>query len=95
MPDDDSGFDPSDLLIDDSGDGEGVISRVRSVLGIQKEAFACPECGSACEETHTYNPQTAAFDGGACPAWECPDCGRAFVREDEREAHAVDLYGRE
>jgi len=85
-------MDPTDLLI---GEGDSAVSRaVRSVLGIEREAKVCPDCGEACQATTTYNPRTAAFDGGACPAWACPSCGRTWHREDDEDAHTLDLYGR-
>lgn len=83
---------PEDLLI---GEGDGVVSRVRSFLGVEREAFVCPDCSEACQQTVTYNPQTAAFDGGACPAWVCPKCAKTFVRESDDGDHAMDLYDRE
>lgn len=89
------GFDPSDLLIDSDGDSEGVVSRVTSFLGVQREAHVCPECNVACVESTTYDPGRAAFDGGESPSWECPSCGRHFVREDGDEGLTLDLYGRE
>jgi len=85
---------PEDLLIGDD-DGEGVVSRVYSFLGFQRESFVCPDCGVACEPSHTYNASTAAFDGGACPSWECLECSTHFIRGVSDESHGMDLYGRE
>jgi len=85
---------PEDLLIGDD-DGEGVVSRVYDFLGFQREAFVCPECSVACEPSHTYNPSTASFDGGACPSWYCDSCSSHYVREVSDEDHGMDLYGRE
>lgn len=93
IPMSDDGFNPSDLLIND--DGDGVVSRVTSFLGIQKEAYVCPECNTVCEEAMTYNPASAAFDGGRCPCWRCESCGREFVRERDDSGLSLDLYGRE
>lgn len=82
---------PEDLLI---GAGESVERAFKTFLGIQREAFVCPECGVACDETHVHDPARAAFDGGASPAWACPECGRDYVREVSDESHTMDLYGR-
>lgn len=65
----------------------------RTFLGVQQEAHVCPECNTACQESSTYNPDTAAFDGGACPSWECPDCGQHYVREQDDNKYSIDLYG--
>lgn len=92
MSNDKDGFNPQDLLISD--DSEGVVSRVTSFLGIQREAFVCPDCGVACEESTTYNPDTAGFDGGVCPCWVCPECQSEFVREADDGRYVLDLYGR-
>jgi hypothetical protein len=83
---------PTDLLIDD--DGEGIISKVTQFLGIQQEAFTCDHCGTPCEKSYTYHRETAAFNNGAQPSWECPDCEREYVREPDDDRHTVDLYGR-
>jgi len=91
----DDGFDPSDLLIGEGDGVESVTTKLKETLfGTQKEVFTCPECNVACEESTTHNPQTAAFDGGACPSWECPECGRHFLREGDEETYALDLYDR-
>ena len=76
-------------------DGAEAAKRVtRSFLGVEREAFVCPECNTACKETYTHDPARAAFDGGSSPAWECGDCGREFVREADDADHTMDLYGR-
>jgi len=86
-------MDPTDLLI---GDGdEGVTTRIREFLGVQREAHVCPECNVACRESATHDPNRAAFDGGSSPSWECPECSTHFVREVSDESHGMDLYGRE
>lgn len=75
-------------------DGVDVVRKTREFLGVQREAFVCPDCGVACEETYVYDPARAAFDGGESPAWTCPSCSRDFVREVSDESHTLDLYGR-
>jgi len=82
---DDDGFSLSDAL-----ENSGVTKTIRTALGLRREAHVCPDCNVACEQATTYNPDTAAWDGGACPSWECPECGEA-----DDDVHAVDLYGRE
>jgi len=86
-----------DLLIGEEGDdSDSLVSRVyRTLFGTEREAHVCPACETACEPTHTYDPQRAAFDGGASPAWVCPDCETHYVRERDDGPPAVDLYGRE
>jgi predicted RNA-binding Zn-ribbon protein involved in translation (DUF1610 family) len=64
-------------------------------FGTEREVFTCPDCGTACDPTHTHDPQRAAFDGGASPAWACPECDGTFVRETDDGVHTMDLYGRE
>ena len=88
------GFNPKDLLIDDNGDVKGT-QTFKSVLGIQREVFQCPTCNEPCEESLTYNRDTAAFDGGSCPSWYCDSCDSHFVREDETDMMTVDLYDRQ
>ena len=83
---------PEDLLIDS---GESVKRAFRTFLGVQREAFVCPECSTPCDETYTHDVQRAAFDGGKSPAWTCPECSRDFVRGTSDESHAMDLYGRD
>lgn len=91
MSDDSSeGFDLRAAL----DDGAAAVREFRTFLGIQREAFACPDCGVACEETTVHDPARAAFDGGESPAWTCPECQSDFVRETSDESHTLDLYGR-
>ena len=73
---------------------DAIRSVTDSFLGIERERHVCPDCDVACDATTTYNPRTAAFDGGESPAWACPSCGATFHREADDEAHAMDLYGR-
>jgi len=75
--------------------GRNAVRETVSFLGVEREKHVCPECGVACEETYTHDPQRAAFDGGESPAWECSQCGRQFVREVSDESHSLDLYGRD
>ena len=76
-------------------DGAEAAKRVtRSFLGVEREAFVCPECSVPCDETHTHDVQRAAFDGGESPAWECPECSAKYVREASDGDHTMDLYGR-
>ena len=76
-------------------DGAEAAKRVtRSFLGVEREAFVCPECSVPCDETHTHDPQRAAFDGGESPAWYCDKCDSHFVRERDDADHTMDLYGR-
>lgn len=82
-------------LTDAVSEGLESVREYTSFLGIQRERYVCPECNVACVESHTHNPQTAAFDGGACPSWECPECQSHFVRETSDESHTMDLYGRD
>ena len=88
---DSEGFDVREAV----GKGaEAVAEYTQTLFGTQKEVFTCPDCNTACEESTTHNPQTAAFDGGACPSWECPECGTHYVREGDEETYALDLYDR-
>jgi len=88
---------PKDALIggDGEGGGNGVVSRIYSFLGFEKEAFVCPHCEVPCEPSHTYDPDRAAFYDGDCPSWECPNCQTHFVREASDEDHTLDLYDRD
>jgi len=91
MSDDDSGgFDLRGAL-----DNADPVETIRTALGLTQTAHVCPDCGVACDPSHTYNAQTAAFDGGACPSWECPECSTHFVREVSDQDHGMDLYGRD
>ena len=77
-------------------DGAEAAKRVtRSFLGVEREAFVCPECSVPCDETHTHDVQRAAFDGGESPAWYCDKCDSHYVRERDDGDHTMDLYGRE
>ncbi len=87
------GFNPKDLLIDDNGNVRGT-QTFKSVLGIQREVFQCPECNEPCEEATVYNRDTAAFDGGSCPSWYCAECDTHYVREDETDMMTLDVYGK-
>jgi len=80
-----------DLLI---GEGDGVVSAVKSFLGVERERYVCPECNVACEESRVYDPQRAAFDGGDSPSWYCDSCESHYVREADDSSHTLDLYGR-
>jgi len=88
---DDEGFNVREA-VDKSA--EAVAEFTTTLLGTQKELYTCPDCNVACEEATTHNPQTAAFDGGACPSWECPECGSHYIREADDSAYSLDLYGR-
>ncbi len=84
------GFSLDDALDKAKGAGQ----EFKSVLGIQREVFSCPECGEPCTESNTYNANTAAFDGGSCPSWYCEECESHYVREADTEAFGMDLYDR-
>jgi len=88
---DSDGFDLGAAI---SEGAEAATQYAKTIFGTRKEVFTCPDCNAACEESHTHNAQTAAFDGGACPSWECPECGRNFTREAAEETYALDLYDR-
>ena len=89
MPDDAGSW-----LSDAVAEGREVVREVTTFLGVQREAFVCPECSVPCDETFTHDPQRAAFDGGESPAWECPECDSHYVRERDDADHTMDLYGR-
>ena len=76
-------------------DGVETVRETFSFLGIEREAFVCPDCNTACKPSETYDVARAAFDGGASPSWECPDCGTHYRREVSDADHTMDLYGRE
>jgi len=59
---------------------EAVKGRARNLLPWLPDPYSCDECGSLCNAEFVYNPKTAAFDQGACPAWVCPSCGFVCVR---------------
>jgi hypothetical protein len=76
--------------------GADLVESVTSTfLGVEREAFVCPDCDEPCQESFTYNPRTAAFDGGRSPCWACPSCGSNYVREVSDDSHTLDLYGRD
>lgn len=74
--------------------GRETVREFTEFLGVRREQYVCPECGVACEETYTYDPARAAFDGGESPAWYCGECDSHYVREVSDDSHALDLYGR-
>lgn len=82
-----------DILIGEGDDGGGIVNAVTEFLGIQTEQYVCPDCGVACEESTTYNPDTVAFDGGTCPSWYCEECDSHYIREEDDERYTLDLYG--
>ena len=61
---------------------ESVTDTIRSAIP-WLDSFKCPECNSHCEQTHTYSVDTAAFDKGATPAWECEQCDIRFYRDED------------
>jgi hypothetical protein len=69
-----------DSLPDLSESAESAREGVKNLISWLPDPYECDDCNVYCDATETYNPQTAAFDGGACPAWECPHCGREYVR---------------
>lgn len=85
------GFDLQEA-INTAGDA---VTEFREFLGVQTESFACPDCNAACEPATTFNPETVAFDGGACPSWYCEECDTHYSRESDDDRHTMDLYGRE
>jgi len=62
-------------------DNTSLTDTIRSALP-WLDSFKCPECNSHCTQTHTYSVDTAAFDEGATPAWECEQCDKRFYREE-------------
>jgi transposase-like protein len=80
--------------LEEALDQDSVSGAVRTFLGIQYETKVCPDCGVECTETTVYDVHTAAFEGGETPAFKCPECSRAWYREDRQELHATDLYDR-
>ncbi len=83
--------DPKDLLIDSAAEATETF---KEFLGIREAVYSCDKCGSPCEETYAYNANTAAFDRGECPAWECPECSALYVRESDTGKYTADLYRR-
>ncbi len=47
------------------------------------ESYQCDNCGAYCDQTYTYAVDTAAFDNGATPAWDCPECDKQYYRSEE------------
>ena len=86
--------DTGSWLSDAVAEGREVVREVTTFLGVQREAFVCPTCNAACEETYTHDPQRAAFDGGESPAWKCGKCETHYVRERGDDVHTLDQYGR-
>jgi rubredoxin len=82
-------------LTPDAEDVQAAVRKTYEFLGVEREAFVCPDCQVACEPTRVHDPRRAAFDGGESPAWECPDCSKKYVREVSDASHTLDLYGRE
>jgi uncharacterized protein with PIN domain len=91
MADDSDGFDLRESITE----GARRIATYTDLFGVQREQYICEHCDQACHPTTTYNPNTAAFDGGASPCWSCPSCGRAYVRDADDSAVGMDLYGRD
>lgn len=59
---------------------ENIERQARNLLPWLESPLSCESCGAMCEASHTYDPQTAAFNQGACPSWECPSCGNEYRR---------------
>ena len=73
---------------------DAVRDRVRSVLPWLPNPKRCEHCGAACEQTHAYDPQEAAFHpNGEAPAWECPECAAIYRRDDDNPLTA-DMWDR-
>lgn len=87
---DSDGFDLGAAI---SEGAEAATQYAKTIFGTRKEIYTCPDCNAACEESTTYNAQTAAFDGGACPSWRCPECDTHYHRESDDAKHTLDLYG--
>ena len=82
-------------LSDAISDGvETVRETTRSFLGVKRERFVCPKCNEACNESHTYDSQTAAFNQGQTPCWSCPNCDSKYHRDISDESHSMDIYQR-
>jgi hypothetical protein len=62
---------------------EAAESSVRNLLPWLPDPHVCEECGAYCRSERAYVVETAAFHGGACPVWECPECGAMYHRERE------------
>jgi transposase-like protein len=87
---DDDGFDIAQAI----EEGAKRVVKYTDALGVERQQHICEHCDIPCQPTTTYNPHTAAFDGGSAPCWSCPDCGRTYVREVDDTAVSMDLYGR-
>jgi len=75
-------------------DDSGVVSAVKSFLGIEYDVFVCEHCNEPCSESYTYDPNRAAEYAGKAPSWECPECNRAYVREPRDGMFSIDFYNR-
>jgi len=61
---------------------ETVEREARNLIPWLPDPMTCPDCNTLCKATHVYDYRTAAFTGGAQPAWECPECETEYVREE-------------
>lgn len=69
----------SEFSLDDVVEGvESVKNRGRELLPWMPDPFVCDDCRVYCEATRVYDPQLV----DAVDAWECPDCGSRFYRDD-------------
>jgi uncharacterized protein with PIN domain len=91
MSDEGDGFDLSHAI----EEGAKRVRRYKDAFGVQHEQHICEHCDVACQASTTYNPNTAAFDGGASPCWACPECGRNYVRDASTDTVTMDLYDRD
>jgi len=85
------GFDLSSAL----QSGAAAVRKTVAFLGIEREAYVCEDCGTACERSYAHDPARMAFDGGESPTWYCAECETHYVRERTEADHAADLYDRE
>ena len=63
---------------------ETASGRVKGLVPWLPSPHEC-DCGALCEATRVYDPDQAAFypeTNGKVPAWECPECGAAYRREE-------------
>ena len=63
---------------------ESVSERAKGLIGWLPNPKEC-DCGALCEASRVYDPDQAAFfaeTNGKAPAWECPECGAAYRREE-------------
>jgi Pyruvate/2-oxoacid:ferredoxin oxidoreductase delta subunit len=68
-----------------------VKERTSSVLWWVPDPIPCDNCGLVCEESSTYDPQTAAFHAetnGEVPTWYCENCEIHYRRGDPYESSA-------